>query len=51
MEKIFPKNKPMRVWLWLACKFTKNYYYLRLFEFILTQNSYPSSIDKTGILT
>ena len=36
--KTFSENyKPMRVWLWLAYKFTKNYFHLRLFpEFIQT---------------
>ena len=42
----------MRVWLWLVYKFTENYCRLRLFsEFIQTQRRYPTSLNKTAILT
>ena len=44
--------KPMRVWLWLFYKFTKNYCCLQLFSnFIQTQKRYPASLDKICILT
>ena len=44
--------KPMRVWLWLVYKFTKNLCRLRLFsEFIQTQKRYPTFLDKIRILT
>ena len=51
--KTFPENhKPMRVWLWLVYKFTENYCRFRLSsEFIQTQKSYPTSLDKIRILT
>ena len=51
--KIFSENyKPMRVWLWLVYKFTKNYCCSWLFsEFIQTQRRYPTSLDKIRILT
>ena len=51
--KTFSENyKPMKVWLWLAYKFTENYCRLQFFsEFIQTQKRYPTSIDKIGILT
>ena len=51
--KTFSENyKPMRVWLWVVHRFTENYCHLRLFsEFIQTQKSYPTSHDKTRILT
>ena len=51
--KTFSKNyKPMRVWLWLVYKFTESYCCLWLFsEFVQTQNRYPTSLDKIGIVT
>ena len=51
--KTFSKNyKPMRVRLWLVYKFTKNNCGLQLFfEFIETQKSYRTSLDKISILT
>ena len=51
--KTFSENyKPMRVWLWLVYKFTKNYCCSRLFsEFIQTKKRYPTSLDKMRILT
>ena len=50
--KAFSKNhKPMRVWLWLAYKFVKNYCPLRLFsEFTQTQKTYPTFLDKIRIV-
>ena len=40
-------NKPMRLWLWLLYKFTKNCQIYRLFsEFIQTKKRYPTSLDK-----
>ena len=51
--KIFSENcKPMRVWLWLVYKFTKNCLIVRLFsKFIQTKKRYPTSLDKIRILT
>ena len=51
--KTFSENyKPMRVWLWLAYKFTENYCPSRLFsEFIQTQKRCPTSPDKIRIVT
>ena len=51
--KIFSeKYKPMRVWFWLAYKFTENYCRsLPFFEFMQTQKRYPISLDKIRILT
>ena len=51
--KTFSKNyKPMRVWLWLVYKFTKNRQIDRLFsEFIQAKKRYPTSLDKIRILT
>ena len=51
--KTFSKNyKPMRVWLWLVYKFTKNCQIYWLFsEFIQTKKRYPTSLDKIRILT
>ena len=51
--KTFSENcNPLRVWLWLVYNFTENYCRLRLFsEFIHTQKSHPTSIDKIGTLT
>ena len=44
--------EPMRVWLWLAYKFTENYCRVQLFsKFIQTQKRYPTSLDKIHILT
>ena len=41
----------MRVWLWLADKFTENYFHLQLFfEFIQIQKRYPTSLDKMCFL-
>ena len=52
-RKTFSENyKSVRVWLWLAYKFTKNYCCLWLLsKFIQTQMRYPTSIDKILILT
>ena len=52
-RKIFSENyKPMRVWLSLAYKFTKNCQIYRLFcKFIQTKKSYPTSLDIIRILT
>ena len=42
----------MRVFLWLAYKFTESYCRLLLFsEFIQTQKRYPTSLEKISILT
>ena len=51
--KNFSKTyKPMRVWLWLVYKFTKNCQTYRLFsELIQTKKRYPTSLDKIRILT
>ena len=51
--KIFWESyKPMRVWLWLVYKFTKNCQIYRLFsEFIQTNKRYPTSLDKIRIQT
>ena len=51
--KTFSENcKPMRAWLWLVYKFTKNCQTYRLFsEFIRTNKRYPISLDKIRILT
>ena len=51
--KTFSENyKPMRVWLWLVYRFTENCQIYRLFsEFIQTQKTYPTSLDKICILT
>ena len=41
----------MRVWLWLVYKFTENCQIYRLFsEFIQTQKTYPTSLDKILIV-
>ena len=52
-SKTFSENcKPMRVWLWLVYKFTKNCLIYRLFsKFIQTKKRYPTSLDKIRILT
>ena len=45
-------NKTIRVWLWLAYKFTENDCRLQLFlEFIQTRNRYPTYLDKISVLT
>ena len=51
--KIFFENyKPIRVWLWLVYKFTKNNCrFWRFFVFIQTKRRYPTSLDKISILT
>ena len=51
--KTFSENyKPMRVWLWLVYKFTENCQIYRLFsDHIQTQKRYPTSLDKTRILS
>ena len=51
--KTFAENyKPMRVWLWLVYKFTKNFQIYQLFsEFVETKKRYPTSFDKIRILT
>ena len=51
--KTFSENyKPMRVWLWLAYKFTETCQIYRLFsEFIQTKKRYPTSLNKIRILT
>ena len=51
-KKISENYEPMRVWLWLAYKFTKNYCRLRLFlrghsnsrkvSYLSWQNTYPN---------
>ena len=44
------KYKLVRVWLWLAYKFTENNCCLRLStEFIQTQKKYPTCLDKINI--
>ena len=44
--------KPVRVWLWFVYKSTENHCRQRLStEFIQTQKSYPTSLDKISILT
>ena len=49
--KLWQVEKPMRVWLWLVCKFAENYCCLWHFsEFIQTQERYSTSLDKIGIL-
>ena len=50
--KTFSENyKPMRVSLWFVYKFTENYCRLQLSsEFIQTQKSFPTSLDKMRIL-
>ena len=52
-RKTFSSNyKLITVWLWLFYKFIKNNYRLRFFsEFIQTQKSYPTCLDKTSIAT
>ena len=51
-KTFFENHKPMRVWLWLVYKFTENCQIYRLFsEFIQTNKRYPTSLDKTCILT
>ena len=46
------KLKPMRVWLWLVYKYTKNCQIYRLYsEFIQTKKKYLSSLKKISILT
>ena len=49
----FSENyKPITVWLWLFYKFTESNYRLRFSsEFIQTQKSYRTSLDKTNIVT
>ena len=51
--KTFSENyKPMRVWLWLANKFTEKNCRLQLIiEFNQTQKRYPNSFDKISIIT
>ena len=51
--KTFSENyKPMKVWLWLVYKFTKNCQIYRLFsEFIQTKKRYPTHLEKIRILT
>ena len=51
--KTFSENyKPMKVWLWLVYKFTKNCQIYRLFsEFIQTKKRYPTHLEKMRILT
>ena len=51
--KTFSENyRPMRDLLWLVYKFTKNYCCLQLIsEFIQTEKSYPTSLDKVSVLT
>ena len=45
-------NKTIRVWLWLAYKFTENDCRLQLFlEFIQTRKRYPTYLDKISVLT
>ena len=50
--KTFSENyRSMRVWLWLVYKCTENYCRLQhFFEFIQTQNRYPTSRYKINIL-
>ena len=46
-KTISENYEPMRVWLWLVHKFTKNYQIYRLFsKFIQTKKRYPTSLDK-----
>ena len=50
-ETLYENYKSLKVWLWIAHKFTENYCCLRLFsEFIQTQISYPTSLGKLGFL-
>ena len=50
--KTFSENyKPMRVWLWLAYKFTEDYCSWLFSEFIQTEKRYPTSFDKIRIVT
>ena len=51
--KTFYKNyKPIRIWLWLVYKFTKNNCCSWLFsKLIQTQKGYPTLLDKISIVT
>ena len=51
-KKFSKTYKSMRVWLWLAYKFTKNCQIYRLFSALIqTKKRYPTSLDKIRILT
>ena len=51
-KAFFENYKPIKVWLLLVYKITEDNCRLQLFsEFIQTQNSYPTSLDKISILT
>ena len=51
-KTIFENYEPIRIWIWLAYRFTENNCRLWIFsKFIQAQKRYPTSLDKIRILT